>query len=425
MRTKRVRLPVTSGSSRAIDPIRKIKLVYVTTVPLTLVFFFHGLIGYLKRRGFEICVISSPGDHAEQFRAEESIDFYPVPMVRAISPVADILAIWRLWRLFRKIKPDIVHSHTPKAGLLGTIAARASGVPVVFLSVFGLRQMTQTGFSRRLLDITTWLSCSLADRVWCDSFSVREYMVKTNLSSDRKTVVLGQGSANGVDAEGAFSPQRYGLPVRSNVRKRYGIPNDAYVLGFAGRIVKDKGMHELACAWRSLRDRYANLHLLLVGPIESEDPLLPDDDAMFRSGSRIHLTGYQKDVAPYLAAMDLFVMPSYREGFGLTNVEASAMQLPVISTSIPGCIDSVEDGVTGTLVPPRSADALIAAIERYLNDLELGREHGIAGRQRVLRDFRQEPIWEALSKEYMRVLAGKGLKVSIPEEALVSQSQYD
>lgn len=389
-----------------------IELAYVTTVPITLVFFFHGQIDYLKRRGFEICAISSPGDLAEQFRKNESIYFYPVPMVRGFAPVADLAALWQLWRLFRKIKPTIVHSHTPKAGLLGTMAAWASGVPVIFLSVFGLRQMTQTGFRRRLLDITTWLSCSLADRVWCDSFSMREYVVRAKLSHGRKTVVLGQGSANGVDADGNYSPKCYGLTVRNTIRDRYEIPRDAYVLGFVGRIVKDKGMHELACAWRSLRSQYHNLHLLLVGPIESEDPLLPEDDALFRSDPRIHLTGYQKEVAPFYAAMDLFVMPSYREGFGLTNVEAAAMQLPVVSTLIPGCIDSVMDGFTGTLVPVHSTPALITAIERYLNNPELGREHGVAGRKRVLRDFRQETIWEGLFKEYVHVLEGKGVKWS-------------
>jgi glycosyltransferase involved in cell wall biosynthesis len=151
--------------------------------------------------------------------------------------------------------------------------------------------------------------------------------------------------------------------------------------------------------------------------MESEDPLLPEDDALFRSDPRIHLTGYQKDVAPYFAAMDLFVMPSYREGFGLTNIEAAAMQLPVVSTLIPGCIDSVMDGFTGTLVPVRSTPALIAAIEGYLNNPEIGREHGVAGRQRVLRDFRQETIWEALFKEYVHVLAGKGVWVSIEEKS--------
>jgi glycosyltransferase involved in cell wall biosynthesis len=393
-----------------------IRLVYVTTVPVTLVFFFHGQIGYLERHGFEISAISSPGDLAEQFRKDESISFYPVPMVRGLSPIADLVALWRLWCLFRKIKPDIVHSHTPKAGLLGTMAARASGVPVVFLSVFGLRQMTQTGFRRRLLDFMTWFSCSLADRVWCDSFSMREYIINAKLSLDRKTVVLGQGSANGVDAQGTFSPQTYGLPVRNKIRQRYQIPSDAYVLGFVGRIVKDKGLHELACAWRSLRNQYSNLHLLLVGPMESEDPLLPEDDALFQSDPRIHLAGYQKDTAPYFAAMDLFVMPSYREGFGLTNVEAAAMQLPVISTLIPGCIDSVQDGLTGTLVPPGNTDALIAAIEKYVNDSELCHKHGVAGRQRALRNFRQEAIWEALFKEYAYQLAKKGVKGSTLEQ---------
>ena len=272
--------------------------------------------------------------------------------------------------------------------------------------------MTLSGFRRQLLDIATWVSCSLADRVWCDSFSMREYLIKAKLSSGPKTVVLGQGSANGIDAEGTFAPKRYGLSTRNTIREGYEIPGDAYVIGFVGRIVKDKGMHELACAWRSLRNQYSSLHLLLVGPVEAEDPLLPEDEALFRSDPRIHLVGYQKDVAPFYAAMDLFVMPSYREGFGLTNIEAAAMQLPVISTLIPGCIDSVMDGFTGTLVPVRSTPQLITAIEKYINNPELGREHGSEGRKRVLRDFGQEEVWRGLFNEYVHLLSKKGMNHS-------------
>ena len=242
-------------------------------------------------------------------------------------------------------------------------------------------------------------------------------MIKARLSSGQKTVVLGQGSAKGVDAEVEFSPERYGLSIRNQIRERQDIPRDAYVIGYVGRIVKDKGMRELAGAWSSLRNKYTNLHLLLVGPMESEDKLLAEDDALFRSDPRIHLTGYQKEVAPFYAAMDLFVMPSYREGFGLTNIEAAAMQLPVISTLIPGCIDSVKDGFTGTLVPARSTPELITAIERYMNNPELGREHGSAGRKRVLLDFSQEDVWEGLFKEYVHLLSKKGMNVAVARQA--------
>lgn len=380
-----------------------LKLIHVTTVPQSFVF-FRGQIGYLKGKGFEIHMISSPGESADRFLEREGAQVHWVPMARAITPLSDLKALMRLRHLYRKIKPDVVHSHTPKAGLLGTLAARTAGVPVVFLSIFGLPQMVQKGLTGQLLDFTTRLSCFLAHRVWCDSFSMRDYLIENNLCPAEKSVVFGKGSVNGVDALDTFSPPRQGAGVRAMVRKKNDIPEQALVLGYAGRIVHDKGMHELAQAWQALRDRYVDLHLLLVGSFEDKDPLLAEDEALFRTDSRIHLAGHRRDMAAHYAAMDIFIMPSYREGFGITNIEAAAMELPVVSTRIPGCVDSVQDGVTGVLVPAHDSRALVEAIERYLDDPALRRRHGQAGRARVLQDFRPETIWEALFQEYRRLI---------------------
>jgi len=329
-------------------------------------------------------------------------------MSRTITPTDDLYALYRLCALFRTLKPDIVHSHTPKAGLLGTMAARLTRVPVAVLSVFGLVQMTRTGLSRYVLDATTRLACSLAHRVWCDSYSMRDYVVSAALCSAEKMMVLGHGSVNGVDAEKEFSPDRHGPEERESIRALYGIPYGATVLGFVGRIVADKGMHELAEAWRQVRDHAANVHLLLVGPFESKNPLQPDDERLLRTDPRVHLAGWRTDIAEHMAAMDIFVNPSYREGFGVTNIEAAAMQLPVVSTRIPGCVDSVEADVTGTLVPSHSSAALHAAIQRYLDQPELRHQHGQAGRDRVLREFRPEAIWADLLREYTALLDAQG-----------------
>jgi len=385
---------------------RTIKLVHVTTVPQTFIF-FHGQIGFLKKRGFEVHVISSAGEMGQQFSQSEAVPFFPITMTRAVTPRKDLFALFELWRQFRKTKPDIVHSHTPKAGLLGTLAARLAGVPVVFLSVFGLPQMTSGGMKKAMMNFLTRLECLLAHCVWTDSFSMRNYVIGHKLCSSRKAVVLGNGSVKGVDAEKIFSPNIYNIDTRHEIRARHGIPKESLVIGFVGRIVGDKGMHELAEAWRTLSPSRTDLHLLLVGPREVRDPLLPQDDHLFRTDARIHLIGMCSEVPAYLAAMDIFVMPSYREGFGLTNIEASAMELPIVTTRIPGCVDSVKDGVTGKLVPPRDVDSLIQAIQAYLDDATLRRRHGQAGRERVLRDFRPDFIWEDLHKEYLGLLKKK------------------
>jgi glycosyltransferase involved in cell wall biosynthesis len=395
-------IAITADAGSVVKIIPVLNLVHVTTVPDSLGF-FHGHIGYLQAHGFHVQAVSSPGALADQFRAREQIPVHTIPMARSVSPAHDGVALWRLWRLFRALKPDIVHSHTPKAGLLGTLAARLASVPIVFLSVFGLPQMTRTGLTRRILDVTSWLACSAAHRVWCDSFSMRDYLSQSRLCPIDKIVVFGQGSVNGVDAVHTFSPELYGKASRLEIRTRYGIPPSALVIGYVGRIVRDKGIGELVSAWRILREQYNCLHLLLLGSFEAKDPLSADDENLLDTDARIHLTGHLSDVAPYYGAMDIFVMPSYREGFGVTNIEAAAMELPVVSSRIPGCVDSVQDGLTGTLVPPRDAVALRSAIEMYLNNPELMRQHGQAGRVRVLRDFRPEVIRESLAQEYLRL----------------------
>ncbi len=385
-----------------------IKLIYITTVPISLGF-LHGHVGYLESQGFEIQVISSPGEALDAFGRAEAVPAHAVKMERRISPLRDLTSLPHLWQKLRALKPDLVHALTPKAGLLGTLAARLAGVPAVVLSINGLPQMIQPGLLRTLLNGTTRLSCRLADLVWCDSFSLREHVERAGLCSPQKLTVLGHGSVRGVDARHAFSPDQYGPLARQEIRHRHGIPMDSRVLGYVGRLVADKGMHELAEAWRSLRDRHPDLHLLLIGAAEAVDPMPAEDEHLFRSDPRVHLAGQRRDVAAYFAAMDVNVMPSYRESFGIANIEAAAMAVPVVSTRIPGCVDSVQDGVTGTLVPPRDAPALTAAIRHYLDDPHLRAAHGRAGRVRVLRDFRPESLFEALHQQYVRLLTAKGL----------------
>jgi glycosyltransferase involved in cell wall biosynthesis/O-antigen/teichoic acid export membrane protein len=379
------------------DPLQ---LVHITTVPMTMRFFV-GQISFLKDHGFTVRAISSPDedDSLAAFGADEDIEVHAVPMEKRIAPASDIVSLVRLCRLLRKLRPDVVHSHTPKAALLGTLAARLAGVPVVVISIHGLPQMTRTGFTRKVLDAMTRLGCRVADKVWCVSPSMRSYVIEQHLCHADKVVVLGSGSVNGVDSAKTFSPDEQSCHCRA-IREQMQIPPQNLVIGFVGRITADKGMHELAQAWRQLSAERADVDLLLVGPFEAEDPLLAEDAALFHEDKRVHLAGPQKEVAPFFAAMDVFVMPSYREGFGVTNIEAASMSLPVVSTCIPGCVDSVQDGVTGTLVPPRDSDSLHAALDEYCSNPAMRREHGQAGRQRVIAEFEPRAIWQLLSDLY-------------------------
>lgn len=381
-----------------------VRLVHVTTVPESLTF-FHGQVGFLKSRGVDVWALSSPGELLEQFAAKEEVPTHGLVMPRRITPVQDLLTVARLWRWFRKVRPDIVHTHTPKGGLLGMLGAWLARVRVRVYHMHGLPHVTAVGLKRRLLVWAEKVSCRLAHQVFCVSPSLRAAAVQEGLCRADKIKVLHHGSINGVDAAGAFNPALVGRAQRAASRGRWGIPLDAEVLGFVGRVVRDKGLIELVEAWQKLRAERPALHLLIVGPFEPQDPLPSETEKMLRTDPRVHLTGMNWDTPPLYAAMDVVVLPSYREGFGIVAIEAAAMGLPVVATAVPGCRDAVQDEVTGTLVPPRDGAALTRAIRTYLLDPQLREEHGRAGRERVLRNFRQEDLWEALYAEYQRLLA--------------------
>jgi glycosyltransferase involved in cell wall biosynthesis/lipopolysaccharide/colanic/teichoic acid biosynthesis glycosyltransferase len=399
----------TAGSppSRTANPVAgpaQGRLLHITTVPMTLGF-LTGQVGYMRERGFDVHCLSSPGPSLDRFAAREQVRVHAVEMPRRITLARDLVAVARIWRVLREVRPQVVHAHTPKGGLLGMIAATLAGTPVCIYHMHGLPLMTATGFKRQILRWTEKISCALAQRVLCVSHSIRGAAIAEDLCPPEKIAVLLGGSANGVDATGQFDPARH-RDARQERRASCGIPEDGVVIGFVGRIVRDKGWVELARAWKALRREFPQLHLLAVGPMESQDPVPSEVAAMLRDDPRIHLTGEVDDTAPWYAAMDLLVLPSYREGLPYAPLEAASMALPVVATRIPGCTDAVVDGVTGTLVRCRDAAVLTAAIRRYVVDPGLRREHGTAGRERILREFRQEPIWEAVHGEYWRLMEG-------------------
>lgn len=388
----------------------------MTTVPYAL-FYVSGQVGYMTRRGFDVYALSSPGELLTKFAEQEGVPVKAVDMERRITPFRDLLSLFRIWRWFRRVRPTIVHAHTPKGGLLGMLAGRLAGVPVRIYHLHGLRFVTVTGWKRRLLIWTERWACRLAQQVLCVSASVEALARDAGLCPPEKIKVLLRGSCNGVDAAHRFNPAQIPPSSRAEVRSKFGIPADAFVLGYVGRIVWSKGIVELVRAWNTLRDQFPALHLLMVGPIEPEDPLPAEVGAALRNDPRIHLVGQDWDTPRLFASMDVLVLPTYREGLPIVLLEAAAMTLPIVSTRVPGCVDVIEDGVTGTLVPPYDARALAAAIRAYVDSPAMRRRHGQQARQRVLRDFEQERIWRALFQEYLRCLQTKDLAPPIMESA--------
>lgn len=381
-----------------------LRLLHVTTVPMSLRF-LRGQVGYMQARGFEVHAVCSPGGELEEFGATQGVAVHAVEMPRRITPLRDLAAVGELARTIRRLRPDIVHSHTPKGGLLGMMAAFLARAPVRVYHMRGLPFVTLAGGKRRVLTATERVSCGLAHRVLCVSHSLREVALAEGLCPPGKIRVLGAGSGNGVDAREVYNPVSHGPAARERARREVGIPSGALVVGFVGRLVRDKGIGELAAAWGEMREAHPAAHLLLVGPVEEQDPPPPGVLEALRDDPRVHLAGMQSSAAPWYPAMDLLALPTYREGFPNVLLEAGAMALPVVATRIPGCVDAVVDGVTGTLVAARDAAGLRAALHRYLHDASLREAHGAAARAHVLEKFEQRALWAALEREYLDLVA--------------------
>jgi len=378
------------------------KLTYVVTVSAS-VSFLYGQVAHMVGSGWDVDIVSSPGPELNVARAEGARS-WAVPMEREITPLKDIVSLWRLWRLFRSTRPDLIVAGTPKAGLLGTLAARLAGVPHVLYTLHGLRLETALGLKRLLLTIAELVACRCAHRVHCVSPSLRARVIGLGLARPDKTVVVGPGTCRGVNTD-RFRPSPDAQQEASDLGRKLGIHEDALVIGFVGRFTRDKGVAELYRAFISLRQQYSDLRLLLVGDLEVGDPIAADIQRAIESNGDVIRTGFVTDVAPYYRIMDICALPTYREGFPGVPLEAQAAGIPVITTQATGAIDSVLDGQTGFIVPVGDVSALRDAINRLLVDPSLQERMGLAGRAWVEAVFRQEIVWAAYAQAYEQQLS--------------------
>lgn len=382
----------------AFQPDDRPRIVYVITSAQAAEF-LRGHLSYLRKAGYDVTIISSPGESLVRLAEAEGVRFIEIPMTRGISPLRDLVSLWRLWRAARRLYPDIANVSTPKAGLLGGLAALLARVPIRIYVLRGLRLETATGIRRWILWLAERLACLCAHRVICVSDSLRQKILSVGLVQMEKTAVLGAGSSRGVDAT-RFHPVSRGDPSSAELRGKLGIAEDELVLGFVGRFTRDKGISDLLDAFSQLRPTFPQLRLLLVGAFEEEDPLPLSARQTIANDPNIVCSGSVGDTSPYYHIMDVLALPTYREGFPNVVLEASASGKPVVVTRATGAVDSVKENITGLLVPAGDAQSLAEAIARLLREPELRSAMGLAGREWIEREFRPEAVWKTQVKLY-------------------------
>lgn len=364
------------------------KLFLTTTIALSFIF-FRGQ-PRLWKKEFEVCALSADKKGLEDFAQEEGIDCHYIPMQRDISLWSDLFCLFRFIWLFVKERPYIVHGNTPKASLLSMVAGYLTRRPIRIYMCHGLRYQGTQGKLRKLLMQIEKISCACATHVICVSKGVADIMVNDRLCKQEKVHVIGCGSAGGIDME-KFKPEA----VQSAVREQHHIPEDAFVFIFVGRIVKDKGIHELVTAFNKLSEDNEQVYLLLVGPEETtQNPIDDSVSELIKKHDRIHAVGMQKDVRPFLKASNAFVLPSYREGFGMVLIEAGAMGLPCITTDITGCNEIIVPGENGVVVDPKNTETLYNEMKRWVEHPEMMKKMAGNARSMVEERYESHKVWQ-------------------------------
>jgi glycosyltransferase involved in cell wall biosynthesis len=371
----------------------KKKFFVVTTIPLSFIF-FKGLLTHLKKE-FDVHIVSSPGEKLEDAQKNDNVIAHKIPMAREISLFKDFKALFAFIVLFLKEKPYIVHGNTPKGSFLSLIAAKITRRPIRIYFLHGLRYEGTSGFKRNLLIFMEKITCFCATDIYAVSNGVKK-TAKKELTKKNITVI-GDGSPNGINLT-HFDPDLF---KAQEERNKISIHSDDFVFGFVGRFVGDKGINELVKSFAEIAITYPKVKLLLVGVFENElDPLELKTIVEIERNPMIINVGFQNDVRPFLMCMDVFAFPSYREGFGLTLIEANAMSIPVISSKITGCDEIVVEGKNGFLIPPKDQQRLMDTMLFCLANKSLIQSMKIPCRELVEYKFNQVKVWENTLSSY-------------------------
>ncbi len=385
----------------------KPKLIRITTVPESLKTLLKGQLRFMSENGFEVIGISSGGESLEDVKRGEVIEVFKIEMSRKITPIRDLVALINMYCYFKKNKPLIVHTHTPKAGTIGMIAAKLASVPIRLHTVAGLPLLEIKGFKRRVLNKVEKLTYACATRVYPNSLRLSKIIEKSRFCGPEKLKVIVNGSSNGINTE-YFAPQLFSND--SDLKLKLGIKSDNFVFIFVGRLVGDKGINELIRAFEIFQKNHQNCNLLLVGDYELElDPLKYETLKILETNDNIISVGFQSDVRPFFSISDCLIFPSYREGFPNVVMQAGAMGLPCIVTDINGCNEIIEEGLNGTLIPVKNIEAIIEKMKLMFLNKTYYMHLRKNARNMIVNRFEQKLFWKALLSEYKQLVSNLNL----------------
>ncbi|MDG5491658.1 glycosyltransferase family 4 protein [Psychroserpens sp. SPM9] len=375
------------------------KLIRITTVPSSLRTLLRGQSRFMSKY-YQVIGVSGDGDALREVHQNEGIQTHVVEMTRTITPLKDLKATYQLYKFFKTEKPFIVHTHTPKAGTLGMLAARLAKVPHRLHTIAGLPLLEARGNKRKLLDAVEKFTYSCATKILPNSFGLESIIINNKYTTADKLLVIGNGSSNGIDTK-HYDTSLVSEATKTELKQSLGISENDVVFIFIGRIVKDKGVNELVNAFNSLSKKQLHCKLILVGPSENHlDPLLPETEAIIKDNNRILAVGLQKDIRPYVAVSHVLTFPSYREGFPNVVLQCSCMNLPCIVSNINGCNEVIEDQVNGLIIPVKNEKALEEAMQFMIDHPEKRKAMIQHSRPRILERYEQEYVWNELLNYY-------------------------
>lgn len=408
----------------------KTKIIRTSTVPISLNVLLKGQLKFLSK-SFKVIGVSSKGEELEEVTNRENIQTRCIEMERGISPIKDVISLIQLIILFLKEKPTIVHSITPKAGLLTMLAGKFAGVPIRMHTFTGLIFPTKTGVLQKILIKMDQLLCWSATNIYPEGNGVKQDLINYKITS-KPLKVLANGNVNGIDLDN-FSPNQITEEIQLDLKNKLGISSKDFVFIFVGRLVGDKGINELVQAFKELENKnqipetrsqesdfYSNPKilvsslqslipkLLLVGPLEADlDPLKKETLEEINSNPNIISVGFQKDVRPYFAIANALVFPSYREGFPNVVMQAGAMGLPSIVSNINGCNEIILEGQNGTIIPVKNTEAIKDAMQKMQLDIVYYQTLQVNARPMIQSRYEQSVVWNALLEEYQLLLNKK------------------